>query len=203
VPGSCAVFDLSPNSFDLYYATRPAANRHEALFRRAIGLFNASRRDGILERARSILFGHAWRLLNLGIIPAGQVRDRHYAGIKCVNISQISGSMGRTGDFDHHFHPMSDRLRDRWVSVAIARCQDIALPAVSVVQVGDRYFVEDGHHRLSVACALGEIVIEAEVTVWDVSGPLPWQYHPARREPRPLLHSTQRNPNRIPHLPGT
>ena len=44
-----------------------------------------------------------------------------------------------------------------------------------LVKVGDKYFVLDGHHRISVAKALGQESIEAEVTVWDVAGPLPWE----------------------------
>jgi hypothetical protein len=48
------------------------------------------------------------------------------------------------------------------------------LPPVVLVQVGDVYFVRDGHHRISVARALGQLDIEAEVTVWEVAGPLPW-----------------------------
>ena len=42
-----------------------------------------------------------------------------------------------------------------------------------LVQVGDVYFVCDGHHRISVARALGQLAIEAEVTVWQVAGPSP------------------------------
>jgi hypothetical protein len=34
---------------------------------------------------------------------------------------------------------------------------------VKLVQVGDIFFVEDGHHRISVAKAMGKQVIEAEV----------------------------------------
>ncbi|HSN74547.1 MAG TPA: transcriptional regulator, partial [Anaerolineae bacterium] len=91
------------------------------------------------------------------------------------------GSMGRTGDFDHHFHPLDDRLRSRWISVAMARRQFIPLPPVSLVQVGACYFVQDGHHRISVARALGESAIDAEVIVWDVSGPLLWEPQPVLR----------------------
>jgi hypothetical protein len=36
-------------------------------------------------------------------------------------------------------------------------------------------FVCDGHHRISVARALGQQDIEAEVMVWQVTGPLPWE----------------------------
>jgi hypothetical protein len=62
----------------------------------------------------------------------------------------------------------------RWLRVAAARDQGKVLPPVVLVQVGDVYFVRDGHHRISVARALGQLDIEAEATVWHVSGPLPW-----------------------------
>jgi hypothetical protein len=174
--------DLRLNAVDFYAAVSPLeSNRHYALCQSALDRFNAARRAAALERIKSVLFGHTRRLLNLGAIPPGQVRGRHYGGIKCVSLDQICGSMNRTGDFDHHFHPLDDRLRDRWVSVAMAQSQDIPLPPVSLVQVGACYFVEDGHHRVSVARALGQTAVEAEVTVWEVHGVLPWERQPAAR----------------------
>jgi ParB-like chromosome segregation protein Spo0J len=35
------------------------------------------------------------------------------------------------------------------------------LPPISVIRVGDRYAVRDGHHRVSVARALGAATIDA------------------------------------------
>jgi len=66
-----------------------------------------------------------------------------------------------------------DRCAILWMGIAMARQQGIAMPAVQLIQVGDLYFVRDGHHRMSVARALGEAYVEAEVTVWEVAGPLP------------------------------
>ena len=176
------MFELRSNAFDLYSAAcPPAANRHTILLQNALVRFGAARKAAAIESIKSVLFGHARRLLSLGAIPPGQIRGRHYGGIKCVSLNQICGSMNRTGDFDHHFHPLDDRLRDRWVSVAMAHSQDVPLPPVSLVQVGGCYFVEDGHHRISVARALGQTAIEAEVTVWDMHGPLPWERLPAAR----------------------
>jgi hypothetical protein len=43
----------------------------------------------------------------------------------------------------------------------------VGLPPVELVQVGETYFVRDGHHRVSVARAMGEGFVEAEVTVWQ------------------------------------
>jgi hypothetical protein len=42
-----------------------------------------------------------------------------------------------------------------------------ALPPRSVYRVGDRHYVCDGHHRVSVAGALGESTIEAEIVALD------------------------------------
>lgn len=169
------MLDIRPVTYDPYLFQPPRVNSHEALLRRALALFDRARRRALLERVKSLLLGHICCLFSLAAIPPCQVRSRHHGGIKTVNISQICGSLDRADDFDHHFQPLSDRLRDRWVSVAVARCQDIALPAVSLVQVGDRYFVEDGHHRVSVARLLGQSCVDAEVTVWEVSSPLPWE----------------------------
>jgi hypothetical protein len=173
------MFDIRPPVCDFYLAEHTGANSHAVLLHSALHLFNTARWRSTMERARSTLRRQTYRLLDLNAVASSQVRGRRYAGIQSVAISQIRGSMGRTGDFDHSFHPLDDRLRSRWTSVAMARSQYVPLPPVSLVQVGRLYFVEDGHHRISVARALGESAIDAEVTVWDVHGPLPWEPQPA------------------------
>jgi hypothetical protein len=90
-----------------------------------------------------------------------------------VPIQQIWGSEGRSADFDALFYPRQAHSQGRWVGIAAARMMGLVLPPVELIQVGDGYFVRDGHHRISVARALGEEYIEAEVTLWQVSRPLP------------------------------
>jgi hypothetical protein len=85
------------------------------------------------------------------------------ARVAAVPLAQICGSEGRCGDFDRAFRPLKSHSRDRWLTVASARLRDIPLPRVMLVRIGDRYFVRDGHHRISVARALGEAYIDAEV----------------------------------------
>jgi hypothetical protein len=93
----------------------------------------------------------------------------HYdAGLRIVPISQICGSESRSSDFDRDFNPLQDHNKRRWLSVADARRRGKALPPVKLVQVGDVYFVRDGHHRISVARALGQRSIEARVLVWEM-----------------------------------
>jgi len=92
----------------------------------------------------------------------------HYAGLKTVPIDRIKGSEGRSRDFDSAFYPLKAHNKDRWVRVAAARARGIPLFPVDLIKVGGIYFVRDGHHRISVARALGEEYIEAVVTVFEV-----------------------------------
>ena len=114
------------------------------------------------------------------------------AETRLVPIDQILGSEGRCGDFDHDFYPLHDRNRGRWLRIAAARRRGTPLPPVDLVQVGDLYFVQDGHHRISVARALEQTVIEARVTAWHVSGPLPWE-----TQTRPSKHKGARIMNPV------
>jgi hypothetical protein len=88
------------------------------------------------------------------------------AGRRLVAVAAIRGSEGRTRDFDDQFHPLSSRNRQRWASVARALDEGVRLPPVELIQVGADYYVRDGHHRISVAAALGQEAVEAVVTVW-------------------------------------
>ena len=88
------------------------------------------------------------------------------AGRQSVRLDDIRGTEGRAQGFDDKFYPLSDQTRQRWQSVAAAVDEGVQLPAVQLIQVGSRYYVRDGHHRVSVNRALGQEVIEADVTVW-------------------------------------
>ena len=139
-------------------------------------LYSRARDRGLRGQLWSTLTGHSRRLLALEEIEATcTVHALRYAGVQTVPISQIRGSEGRSDDFDCDFNPLQDHNKGRWLSVAAARRRGKELPPVKLVQVGDVYFVCDGHHRISVARALGQRDIEAKVMVWSVTGPLPWE----------------------------
>ena len=141
-------------------------------------LYTSARQRGRRSRRWSIFGRRADRLLALSEVEdTCNVRARCYAGIRNVAIGQIRGSEGRCNDFDGGFNPIQDHCMSRWLRVAAARDQGKVLPPVVLVQVGDVYFVRDGHHRISVARVLGQLDIEAEVTVWHLSGPLPCDAH--------------------------
>lgn len=126
----------------------------------------------------SALTGRNRRLLDLAEIEANcPILASTFVGRQTVSLSQIRGSAtpARCYDFDADFRLLKRHTESRWQRIAAARRRGTKLPPVALVQVGSTYFVEDGHHRISVARAYKEQTIEAEVIVWRVAGPLPWE----------------------------
>jgi hypothetical protein len=140
----------------------------------ALARYREARFRARLGQVWSALSGRSRHLLRLGDVRGTcTIGGSHYAGTQTVSIRQIRGSEGRSEDFDAEFAPLTSHSQWRWLKVASARLQDVPLPPVELIQVGQVYYVRDGHHRISVARAWGQESIEAEVTVWDVVGPLP------------------------------
>ena len=163
-------------SYDEPSGTSRRVNWHAELLNSATQLFHRARRQSLWLRLKARLLGQSAQLLNLSDFKGRlHVHGSHYGGVQTVPLYRIIGSEQRAGDFDSAFHPLQAHLRDRWVSVAIAYRQYITLPPVQVIQIGEHYFVRDGHHRVSVALALGQIDIEGEVVVWETAAPLPWE----------------------------
>lgn len=184
------MFESRPNTFEFDQPDKPKKSNHVMLLQQTVNLFNTARSKARLEEVKNFLFHLDRSLLDLNDIPTHQVRSRHHGGIKPVSINRICGTLGRSTDFDSSFHPLSDRIRERWVGVATARLLNLPLAPVTLIQIRDYYFVVDGHHRISVARALGESAIDAEITVWDLSGKLPWKTQPASR---PILRFAREN----------
>lgn len=85
-------------------------------------------------------------------------------GLVVVALDAIVGSVDRVREFDRRFRPTSGRVRSRWEHIAAAMRQGESLPPVDLMRIGEIYFVRDGHHRVSVARALGLTDIDAYVT---------------------------------------
>jgi hypothetical protein len=85
-------------------------------------------------------------------------------GLQSIPLETIVGTVDRTTDFDREFRPTSSRVRSRWESIAQAEHRGTAMPPISAYRVGGLHFVRDGHHRVSVARALGRTTIDAYVT---------------------------------------
>lgn len=93
-------------------------------------------------------------------------RNKRNLGIQNIPTDSIIGTLGRNTDFDSNFRPLRVHLLDRWVNTYLRLDSDGWGPIVAH-KVGNEYYVEDGHHRVSVAKFVGMMFIEAEV--WDHS----------------------------------
>jgi hypothetical protein len=107
------------------------------------------------------------------LLPFSPIRDRLSAinavprGLQEIPLVQIVGSLGRAADFDRHFRPLHDSQRDRWANIWVMHKLKGWDP-IMVRQIGNLYFVEDGHHRTSVARAINLPGISAYVTEYPV-----------------------------------
>ena len=85
-------------------------------------------------------------------------------GLQVIDLDTVVGSVDRVGDFDRWFRPRSAVSRQRWERLDLARRRGETIPPIDVYRVGELHFVRDGHHRVSVAHALGLRTIDAFVT---------------------------------------
>jgi len=132
--------------------------------------FQRSRRDRGIKRWWERLTGSVSNLSSLSAATSQlTVNTRYELGLGSVAIASIVGSEGRSCDFDSAFHPMQTHSKSRWVRIAAAHLCGDTLPPVLLIKVGEKYYVRDGHHRISVSRALGRTDIDAQVIVWHVS----------------------------------
>jgi hypothetical protein len=89
--------------------------------------------------------------------------EQHYVGIRPIEVDKIVGTVDRTGEFDRDFLPRGRYVEDRWRRVEEAFPEG-AFPPIQVYQVGEAYFVMDGHHRVAIARQTGMLSIDAEIT---------------------------------------
>jgi hypothetical protein len=138
---------------------------YEIQFQRGQDLYVSRKNRGLLRRLAALFGGK--RLQDLNERLANQkVVAQHASGRQSVRLDQIVGSQGRSADFDRDFNPLNSRSRQRWTSIAIAELAGVDMPAVDLVKIGREYYVRDGHHRISVARALGAREIDANVVEW-------------------------------------
>jgi len=110
------------------------------------------------------------RILNRGGRACGlaifeeRCRTHSARGYREIPLDAIKGTTepNRAAQFDNDFRP-TKLTRCRWQSVWMAFNRGASLPPISVIQVGDSYAIRDGHHRVSVAKALGAPTIPAIV----------------------------------------
>jgi hypothetical protein len=127
------------------------------------------------ERRRRVLSRLSQRLrmapgdVNV-ILPFDEVvqalgrRGEKRLGLESIPLDSIVGTVDRGREFDRSFRPTSNRTRTRWERIATAQRQGKAMPPIDVYRIDQLHFVKDGHHRVSVARAMGFESIDAYVT---------------------------------------
>jgi len=93
----------------------------------------------------------------------GRVGERRL-GEEPIPLDSIVGTVDRSREFDRAFRPTSPRVRERWQGINRAQRRGESMPPIDVYRIGELHFVKDGHHRVSVARALGHKDINAYVT---------------------------------------
>ena len=130
--------------------------------------FNRARRRRVIARLASRL-RRVPSDFNL-ILPFEEVvqalgrRGERSLGLQTIELDSIVGTVDRSREFDRRFHPTSERVRPRWERLATAQRKGAEIPPIDVYRIGELHFVRDGHHRVSVAGALGFRDIDAYVT---------------------------------------
>lgn len=138
--------------------------------------FRRARQQASLQEVLSRFTGKSADLLSLE-----EVREKLHAvgtgvnrGVQNIPLDSIVGSVGRYTDFSRTFLPKNPSDEERWARVMTLVTDPAGggLPPIEVVKVGDVYFVQDGHHRVSVARQLGAETIEAYVNEISTKVPL-------------------------------
>ena len=132
-------------------------------------LRTSARRDSLWAK----LMGKNTKLASFPEEAPEKSPNRKFLGVQEIAVQGIIGTVGRQNDFDRQFRPLNKYLRERWVNAYLALERDGWSP-ILVHKVGDFYYVEDGHHRISVAQALGIAYIQAKV----------WEYPSYSKQPK-------------------
>ena len=108
------------------------------------------------------------------LFPGAGAAPRRRVGLRSVPLDRIVGTMRHpsqnTADFLPLPHLRGMNWKSRWQRITRATDRMEMLPPVELVQVGDDYFVVDGHNRIGAASRAGALEIDADVTQLLVPG---------------------------------
>lgn len=131
-------------------------------------------KDFMIARRRARLCGLKRRFLKRGarstLLRPDEIRrsvplsGAMHRGLRTVETSSIVGSVDKHAQFDPSFMPLAKASPEKWKRIDRAFRSGQDLPPVSLLKLGEDYYVFDGHHRVSVARFHGVEWIDAEVT---------------------------------------
>ena len=106
--------------------------------------------------------------------PGSGAAPRRRMGVRSIPLERIVGTTRHpsqnTADFLPLPHLRGTNWRGRWQRLTRANDRLATLPPIEAVQVGDDYFVVDGHNRVAAARLADGVEIDADVTQLLVPG---------------------------------
>jgi hypothetical protein len=106
--------------------------------------------------------------------PAALAASRHPRGVRVVPISSIVGTARHPSQNTLDFLPLPQlrgtNWESRWQRILAATKQLAILPPVELLQVGDDYYIVDGHNRVAAALRNGAVAVDADVTELLIPG---------------------------------
>ena len=129
--------------------------------------FSRASHLGFWETIRCLVTRHGTHPLSFNdIVSQVEVGRTVDLGVVDVPVASIVGSAGRIREFTPHFLPRihNQHSKERWRNIYTLAVTGVGFPPIEVYKVGQAYFVEDGHHRVSVARYLHWRTIQAHVT---------------------------------------
>ena len=124
------------------------------------------------ERLFGLLTGKNYDLVDYNEVRKRLSNAYNIPVTKEIPIASIVGTVSRNQDFSRTFLPKLVKNKSRWVNVKLANESMEGVPPIDVYQIGEVYFVLDGHHRVSVMKSIKADYIQANVRVINTDVPL-------------------------------
>jgi len=106
--------------------------------------------------------------------PSAATALRHPRGLQVVPLDRIVGTTRHPSQNTADFLPLpglrGKNWQARWLRIRRATNALVLLPAVELIEVGDQFYVADGHNRVAAAREAGGVAIDADVTELLVPG---------------------------------
>ncbi len=134
---------------------------------RSENAYSIARTRGFWDVVRSRIAGRNPYLLSFReCVGDSGLTEAKYLGLRTIATKDISGSLGREREFSRGFLPVGGaaRQKERWRQCYTRLLSGATDSPVQVCRVGERFFVVNGHHRVSVARYLDLKSIRAYVS---------------------------------------
>ena len=147
---------------------------HTIYYIRSEGAYSLARRRGLWEIVKRRIAGqHPYLLSFRQAVGDSGLSDARYLGMWSIDTKDVVGSLGRDWEFSRGFLPVGSisRQKERWRQSYTDLFTGKVDSPIQVCRAGKKYFVANGHHRMSVARYLNLATIRAHVSEIETKDP--------------------------------